>query len=58
MTNKLVPGSCFCGAVQFTIELPTLVLRALPLQHVPAPTWRGFRNLDCGASKSIENHSR
>ncbi len=24
MTNKLVPGSCFCGAVQFTIKLPTL----------------------------------
>ncbi len=24
MTSKLVPGSCFCGAVQFTIELPTL----------------------------------
>src|SRR5210317_1288371 len=24
MTNRLVPGSCFCGAVQFTIELPTL----------------------------------
>ena len=24
MTNKGVPGSCFCGTVQFTIELPTL----------------------------------
>lgn len=24
MANKLVHGSCFCGVVQFTIELPTL----------------------------------
>ena len=24
MPDKQVPGSCFCGTVQFTIELPTL----------------------------------
>lgn len=24
MAKRLVPGGCFCGAVQFTIELPTL----------------------------------
>lgn len=24
MPDKQVPGSCFCGVVQFTIELPTL----------------------------------
>jgi hypothetical protein len=24
MTSKPVPGSCFCGTVQFTIDLPTL----------------------------------
>lgn len=24
MSDKKVPGGCFCGSVQFTIELPTL----------------------------------
>ena len=49
MTNKLVPGSCFCGAVQFTIELPTLFCGHCHCSMCRRPhgaafvTWVGFR---------------
>ena len=33
---------------------PYFVLRALPLQYVPASPWRRFRDLDCSTPKRLK----